>query len=339
MKVITRFQIGISLITLSFWMTFVMAYFSLSFLTYIIALLLVAGLFFLKKKTPHFFFIILAVAFLLFALAPSPTFIASFFPLIGFLFSGDTYSDFKENKYIRNAIVGSVYFFFILYFVIPDNIGVASRNYLSVIILYAMLCEYLLFKKIIIAYIPLILICFFLVGNRSSIFLLAAFLRSKLALSVFIGIAIFFIGMTLGNIEVSKGIQFFFEEGGVLNRSYGETRGDYIDEFIRDFDFFRLSYANWNFSSIPQTSAGFYDLHNSFLTLIVRDSYLGLFKVALWGVQILFLPLGLFISVSSRAYYDTFLLGGVNDILTYALIGTMIRGKMKFFLKAVNRYK
>ncbi|MBI2274133.1 MAG: hypothetical protein HYU70_10085 [Bacteroidetes bacterium] len=316
-----------------------MAFLSLPFLTYIIALLLVAGLFFLKRKTPHIFFVITAVTFLLFAFAPSPTLIASFFPLVGFLFCGDTYDDFRENKYIRHAIVGSAYFFFILYFLIPDNIGVASRNYLSIIILYAMLCEYLLFKKIVVAYIPLILVCFFLVGNRSSIFLLAAFLRSKLALGVFIGVAIFFIGMTLGSIEVSKGIQFFFDEGGVLNRSYGETRGDYIDEFIRDFDFFRLSYANWNFSNIPQTSAGFYDLHNSFLTLIVRDSYLGLFKVFLWAIQILFLPLGLFISVSSRAYYDTFLLGGVNDILTYALIGTMIRAKMKYFLKAISKYK
>jgi hypothetical protein len=335
MKIVTRGHIGISLIALSFWMTFVMAYLSISFLTYVIAVLLVGGLFFLKKTTPHLLFFVVSFSFLLLVLSPSPTLIASIVPLVGFLFCGDNYFEINGNRYIRNAIVISIYFFLILYFLLPNDVGVTSHNYFSVIVLYGILCEYLLFKKVTIAYIPIILCCFFLIGNRSSIFLLACFLRSKLALGIFIGVAVFFISMTLGNIEIMKGLQFFFEEGGVLNRSYGEARGEYIDEFIRDFNFFRLSYTNWNFSDIPQTSAGFYDLHNSFLTLIVRDSYLGLFKVFMWATQILFLPLGLFISVSARANYDTFLLGGVNDILTYALIGSMAKTKIKLFLKKI----
>jgi hypothetical protein len=110
-----------------------------------------------------------------------------------------------------------------------------------------------------------------------------------------------------------------------LNRSYVETRGSYIDEFLSKFNFFRLSYSNWKFSQVPETSNGFYDLHNSFLTLIVRDSYLGLFKLFLWILQLIFLPFGLFTGITLRANYDTFLLGGVNDILVYSLIGQNIR--------------
>lgn len=178
-------------------------------------------------------------------------------------------------------------------------------------------------------YIPVIIYCFFILGNRSSIFLLAVFLRSKIALVGFATIAALFIGMTLGDIEIFKGAQIFFAEGGILNRSYGETRGDYIDEFIKKFNFAALAYDNWKFSTVPQTQGGFYDLHNSFLTLVVRDSYLGIFKILLWTSQIFFLPVGFFIGVSARAYFDTFLLGGVNDILTYAMIGSFLRVKCK----------
>jgi hypothetical protein len=131
--------------------------------------------------------------------------------------------------------------------------------------------------------------------------------------------------MTIGQIEVLNNVQILFEEGGLLNRSYGEMRGFYIDEFTSKFNILNLSYSNWKFSDVPQTSNGFYDLHNSFFTLIVRDSYLGLFKLLLWSLQIFFLPLGIFAGISSRAYYDTFLLGGVNDLLIYALIGQNIR--------------
>jgi hypothetical protein len=137
--------------------------------------------------------------------------------------------------------------------------------------------------------------------------------------------------MTIGEIEILSQFQILFQDGGILNRSYGETRGDYKDEFLLKFNFLKLSYSNWNFIYVPQTSNGFYDLHNSYLTLIVRDAYLGIFKLLLWLLQIFFLPMGLFFGTSIRAYYDSFLLGGINDILVYALIGKNLR---KFILKS-----
>jgi len=78
---------------------------------------------------------------------------------------------------------------------------------------------------------------------------------------------------------------------------------------------FDLGYDKWYFYDVPQTESGFYDLHNSYLTIIVRDSYLGLFKIFMWISQILILPFGAFIGISLRASHDTFLLGGVNDLL------------------------
>jgi hypothetical protein len=156
------------------------------------------------------------------------------------------------------------------------------------------------------------------------------FFRSKMFVFSFLGIGLFFVLMTIGEIEIFGNFQLLFNEGGILNRSYGETRGSYIDEFFSKFDFFNLSYKNWNFSDVPETLDGFYDLHNSFFTIIVRDSYLGLFKILLWVSQILFMPFGMFTGISMRAYYDTFLLGGVNDILVYSLIGQNFR---KYFQK------
>jgi hypothetical protein len=161
-------------------------------------------------------------------------------------------------------------------------------------------------------------------------------MRSKLFVIVFCIVAAVFIAITLGQIDAFGSLQLLFQEGGILNRSYKETRGDYLEEFLLGFDFFNLSYENWNFASIPETSNGFYDLHNSFLTVIVRDSYLGLFKVLLWVSQIFFLPIGFFIGITSRAYYDTFLLGGVNDILLYSLIGSSYS---RLFKNAIAKYK
>ena len=161
------------------------------------------------------------------------------------------------------------------------------------------------------------------------------FLRSKISLIAFFTLAITFIWMTLGKIEIFSQFQVLFQEGGVLNRSYRETRGDYIEEFLKNFNFITLSYNNWKFNYVPQTANGFYDLHNSFLTIIVRDSYLGIFKIILWLLQIFFLPIGFFTGISMRAYYDTFLLGSVNDILVYALVGKNLR---KFILNINTKF-
>jgi hypothetical protein len=320
-----RINISIVFFVFAFWLSFIVAYASIAFLPYLSGFCLLVALFYSRKITLDFFLVIMSISFLLLFISPSATIIASLFPLIGFLFAGDNKLTQKITYFWRHALIGSLFFFYAAFFFLPPEVATASHNYLSVLTLYAIIAEFLLFGKPSRGYIILILISFFILGNRSSIFLILTFVKSKISIFMFFAVAVLFIGITLGNIEAMKSLQFFFVEGGLLNRSYGETRGDYIDEFIKNFNFWSLSYQNWNFSNVPQTTGGFYDLHNSFLTLIVRDSYLGIFKICLWLSQIFLLPLGLFSGITLRAYYDTFLLGGVNDILTYALIGSNIR--------------
>lgn len=324
--------LGFFLVILSFWLTFFSAYLITLNVSYIIGILLFTSLFLLINISPIIFFVLFIICIFLYLISPSPTLNASLFPILGFLFSGNFKFASKGsfNIYLRTT---AYLFFVVFYLYVPDESN-ASHNYLSVILVYILIVEFLIYESVSKWYIPLILFSFFIIGNRSSIFLLMLFFRSKLFVASFLSIALFFVLMTVGEIEIFGKFQLLFDEGGVLNRSYGETRGGYIDEFFSKFYFSNLSYKKWNFSDVPQTLEGFYDLHNSFLTIIVRDSYLGLFKVLLWALQIVFIPFGMFTGISMRAYYDTFLLGGVNDILVYTLIGQNIRKcYQKFKLK------
>lgn len=315
--------LGYIFVLLSFWLTFFSAYFIPFNISYIIGILLFTSLFLLINISPIVFIVLFSISLFLYVISPSPTLNASLFPILGFLFSGNF--KFKANGSLNLLLRISAYLFFVIfYFFVPEDSS-ASHNYLSVILVYILITEFFIYRSISKWYIPLILFSFFIIGNRSSIFLLMLFFRNKLFVISFLSIGIVFVLMTIGEIEVFGNFQLLFEEGGLLNRSYGETRGIYIDEFLTKFDFFSLSYKKWNFSDVPQTIDGFYDLHNSFLTIIVRDSYLGLFKILLWVLQILFMPFGMFSGISMRAYYDTFLLGGVNDILVYAFLGQNIR--------------
>jgi hypothetical protein len=325
--------IGYFFLFLSFWLTFFSAYLISFNVSYIIGILLFTGLLLLINSSPIIFIVVFLISLFLFLISPSPTINASLFPVLGFLFSGSVKFKVKGsfNLYLR---ISAYLFFVIFYLFVPDDSN-ASHNYLSVILVYILIVEFLIYRSISKWYIPLILFSFFIIGNRSSIFLLMLFFRSKIFVTSFLFMGLFFILMTLGEIEIFGNFQLFFDEGGILNRSYGETRGSYIEEFLSKFNFFDLSYRKWNFFEVPQTLEGFYDLHNSFLTLIVRDSYLGLFKIILWVSQILFIPFGMFTGISMRAYYDTFLLGGVNDILVYSLIGQNIRTYLQKF-KLIN---
>ena len=237
--------IGYGLLLLSLWLTFISAYMISFQSSYIIGLFLFLSLFLLRKITLHTFFIFFSFSILLFIISPSPTFIVSLFPLTGFLFANET--KYKCPISFRKYLTGSIYLFICFYFIFVSDNSNASHNYLSILILYGIIAEYLFFDSCSKLYIPLIFFIFLIIGNRSSIFLLMIFLRNKFSLIVFFTIAIIFIGMTLGEIEIFSQLQVLFQEGGVLNRSYRETRGDYIDEFLKNFNFFNLSYNNWKF--------------------------------------------------------------------------------------------
>ena len=186
---------------------------------------------------------------------------------------------------------------------------------------FAIIAEIFYFGKPSRFYILLILISFFVFGNRSSFFLMATFLKNKISIWLFIMTSLIMILITYGEVLSPDFMRFLFQEGGFFHRTYQETRTIYFGEFIDNFDFLNLKYSAWHFFEVPLTGSGFYDLHNSFLTIIVRDSYLGIFKVFLWIISAYYIPFPVFAAVSLRAFHDSFLLGGIIDIVLYALIG------------------
>lgn len=319
-------EISVALLVAAFVGLFSDVFFHFPFFNYLSPFLLISSLCLYKKTTPFIFTIIFPVAIILCLLSFSPYMLAALFPLLGFLFSGENKNTAEMKPFVRNALLISLYFFYTIYYIHNNQgflyeSGNASHNYLTVLIVYAIVAELLYFGKPSYLYIPLLLFSFVVLGNRSSMYLLAVFIKSKTVLITFILIGAIFSGIVYQLIPPPPGLEVLFNVGGLLYRSSQDNRADLIGQFIGNFDISHLAYDNWTFYEIPRTADGFYDLHNSFMTLIVRDSYLGIFKDILWLVQIAFLPLGAFIGITMRAFNDTFLLGGIYDLLVYALIG------------------
>jgi hypothetical protein len=314
-------DISIAFLAMSFSFYFLGSFFALPFASYLSGIGFVLSLYFYKKITPLIFISIFSFSLLLFVFSPPPFILAALFPLIGFLFSGENKYRSKVNNVSRYALLIMAFIIYIVYYLVRPATGNASDNLLSVMIAYAILAEVLYFEKPSYLYVPLILISFLIFKNRSSIFLLAVFIRNRLVLLLFLLAGAFFILMALGLINPPSFLNFLFDKGKFFYRSFKEPRFEFVYQFITNFKIISLQSGKWDLYNILQTSSGFYDLHNSFLTIIVRDGYHGLIKVILWALQIFFLPLGLFVGITIRASFDTFLLGGINDILVYALIG------------------
>jgi hypothetical protein len=318
-------DVSIFLLTVAFIFIFLGSFTSFPFSAYLAATCYVLSLFLYKKISPILFFSLGSICIFLAVISPSAFLVAALIPLVGFLFSGENKNNSVTSSWVRYSLWISVAFMYLAAITQGTDSAGASHNQLSEIVAMAIIAELLYFSGPSKLYIPLIFISFFLFGNRSAFFLLATYIKSKAVLLSFVIIAVFFVSITNGYIEPPDFLDFLYQDGGLLFRSFKESRGDYVDEFMTEFNLFDLRYDHWNFSNVPQTTSGFYDLHNSFLTIIVRDSYLGLFKVILWSLQIFFIPLGLFIGVSLRAAHDTFLLGSVNDIVIFALFGRSFR--------------
>ncbi len=322
MKIIKKEHVSVIIVVFGFLQIFVNSFYNIGMGAYGAAICFITSLYLKNNFTPILFCIMGFLSCVLFILSPSPIVIAALFPLVGFLFSGeDRYSELN-NKPIRYLLwVSVLYFYFVVSFSSESNSSVASHNQLSALIALAFIIELLYFRNISILYAPLIIYSFIYFGNRSAIFLLAVYIKNKIALILFIIAGLYLTLIANEFIEVPGFLEFLFGEGGILFRSFKETRGDYLGEFLSKFNIFGLKYDGWGFSDIPETKEGIYDLHNSFLTVIVRDSYLGILKVILWSVQFFIVPLGFFVSLTLRAAHDSFLLGGVIDIVVFALIG------------------
>ena len=329
-------NVSVFLLTLAFIFTFLGAFINLPFAAYLSSLFYILSLFLYKKISPILFFSMGLICFFIFILSPSAYIAAALFPLMGFLFSGKNKSASCDKCWSRYLLWSAVALMYLILITQDTSSSVASTNYLSVIITYAILAEILYFSNISKLYIPLIFVSFLFFGNRSAIFLVAAYIKNRAALLSFVLIAALFTSFANGFIKSPEFLDFLFKDGGLLYRSYRETRNDYVDEFIIRFNLNELHYDNFDSVYFPLISDGFYDLHNSFLTIIARDYYLGLFKDILWAFQILVIPIGVFVGVSLRAAHDTFLLGGVNDIILYALFGRSIKDVGHIMVKFFN---
>jgi hypothetical protein len=317
-------EVSIALLVAGFFLIFLGNSLGLSIATYLAGLCFILSLFLYNNLSPALGLIIGFTSFLLVIYSPSTYMIAALTPLVGFFFSGKRKYLFLNNDRIRYYLFYCISFIYIISIIIGFDKSTASHNQLSIFVALAFVAETLYFGRPSRLYIILILISFFIFGNRSSIFLMAAFIKNKYALIFFLFVATVFLSITLDLVDVPSSLLFFFDEGGFFYRSFSEPRAVYLNEFVESFNIFNLSNNRWIFDQVPQTSSGFYDLHNSFLTIIVRDSYLGIFKVLLWILSVFYVPWVVFLAVTLRAFNDTFLFGGVTDIVLCALIGRSI---------------
>jgi hypothetical protein len=335
---IRRVDVSVGLLVAGFIFVFLGSFFGLLLASYLAGVFLVLSLFLHRHMSPHLGFCVVLLSLLLALLSPSPYMIAAVFPLVGIFFSGRNRYPVEIPSKTRYALFLCVSIIYALFVVIRSEAAGASHNQLSVFIAYALIAEVLYFGRPARYYMVLIFISFFLFGNRSSLFLLAAYIRNKFLLMTFVLISILFLSFTSGLLDPPDYLVFLFENGGLFYRSYRETRADYLDEFIQGFNLYNLAYDRWTFSDVPQTASGFYDLHNSFLTVIIRDSYLGILKLLLWAITMFYLSVGVFLAVTLRAFYDTFLLGGVLDVMVYALIGRAIISSWRLVRDFLSRY-
>jgi hypothetical protein len=335
---IRHLEIGSGFLIAGFFFVFLGSALGLSIATYLAGVCYLVALFIYMRMSPIFGLYVGFLGVLLVIISPSPYIIAALFPLVGLFFSGGNKYFLESHERTRYSLffcISAIYAYFLF---AGFEFASGSHNLLTILVAYALIAEVLFFGAPSRLYIALILISFFVFGNRSSLFLAAAFIKRKSLLALFVFIALGFTLITLNLIEPPEFLSLLFDEGGFLYRSFKEPRAVYVSEFFEVFNFNNLSGHKWEFTEVPQTSSGFYDLHNSFLTIIVRDSYLGLFKCLLWAITIFYLPLGVFVAITFRALNDTFLLGGVCDLITYALIGKSILKLLKDIKIILNRY-
>lgn len=332
---IRRIDISIGLLAAGFLFVFLGSTFGFFLASYVSGVCFIISLALYVNITPIIALGVIVFGIFLSLISPSPYLLAALFPLFGLFFSGTIKYSINSSSKSRYTLLIVICIIYLMYVVGASESSVGSHNQLSVFVTFAIIAEIFYFGKPSRFYILLILISVFIFGNRSSFFLLATFLKNKISLISFLLVSLIMVLITYGDMFAPDFLKFLFQDGGLFYRTYEEARTIYFGEFIDNFDFLNLKYNAWNFFVVPKTESGFYDLHNSFLTIIVRDSYLGIFKVCLWIISAYYIPLPAFVAISLRAFHDSFLLGGIIDVVLYALIG---RSLVKIYFDMILSY-
>lgn len=224
--------------------------------------------------------------------------------------------------YRSNYSISIINFFFVIIFLILFiflNTNKSSDNIISSILSILFLLEYLHKKSVSKIHIFSVILIYFLTGNRSSLFLLICFFNNKfLFYCCLTSIPLFFFYSNYIFNSVTFIYDTFFTryytDGSVMH----DTRINYAIEFFSNFN--SILFGNYNGQTIPQTDNGTFNAHNSFLNIILRDKIIGLFKVMTWFSCIFVVPFNLFLGVTLRACFDSFLLGGFLELIVMSFI-------------------
>ena len=219
----------------------------------------------------------------------------------------------------------------IFYFKFYDTSNlVASYNVVSASLSVFFILEFLYKGRISKIHILSIILIFLLLGNRSSIFLLICYINHPLLyiIPLFLFIPFFFFYdqlIFLTNLIFLTFFQRVYEDGNAMP----EMRNIYIYEFFQNFS--HILAGKFQSVYIPYTSDGLtYDAHNSFLSNILRDQYIGLFKTLCWFFCIFCMPVGLFFGITIRACFDSYLIGGVFELIMMICVSSCLHRKFSY---------
>lgn len=157
------------------------------------------------------------------------------------------------------------------------------------------------------------------IGNRSSIFILLfatnrhyiknlkiLMIKNKFYFFLFLFALAIFIYICINHIAVSP----------KWDESYNEVRLEFV---ISIFDYLHTNGLEvfWeNAGEILPTK----NPHNSFLYLIMYEAYVGIFKILIFMLSILFIPCSAFLAILGRASLDSFFLVGPLGLIFFTLI-------------------
>jgi hypothetical protein len=198
----------------------------------------------------------------------------------------------------------------------------ASNNFLSILLLYTSLYLYslrLLSVRVRLAVVLSSILLFLFFKNRTSIFFL---LFAPVSTPIFLLILSSVLSLTLISyfgLPILESIPHSaFQRGGFL-WFQPDTRFLYLVDFLTSPSPLDHT-SNANLLFVPQTSKGYYDFHNSYLTNLFRDNSFFFFKLLIFVYFSFRLPRYLSIVILFRAFFDSFLFGSIYDLVLWSAL-------------------
>ena len=146
---------------------------------------------------------------------------------------------------------------------------------------------------------------------------------------VMVSMAIIALALSLGflTIEMLNSYDFLVARAESGNSLLANIRGTFIFHFLQEFEPKVLishdnSYLLSTYPHLPVGGSGYINPHNSFIELILRDKFFGFLSIFIWLSCLPVMPTRVWISITCRAFYDSFFISGPMDIILFYYIGT-----------------